>query len=456
MKHIHNTIFLPALALLALATAAIAQVPPVMVTNLVLQKYGEEAKSIVFKDGQLFWDAEHDALFIGDGENHGGRAVCPHFGKNYDIDWHVFHKTLQVNGNDIQFNQFWTQVAEGGTLAYRFGTNTWLRFVGTRSGELANLSIDARDVTNGTMTVTADAVNDPILQVSTNLVSADPWQTATNATVTSTTDVSTTWTIDLLDTTFQVYRVLATTTRPVGIHALRPLYAHQGLYMDGERWDAWPDVGGIATNAANAAVTPVEERVGTLETNAALHATKSELVDATNTLAGLIYNNEAALACVTNALGQRISEYETVTIAYAPTAVTANVWFAPTNCPTRALDVQINSIVFNNTNTYCEIRIPAGYTPKGPMRLRFYVWRTHTNARHRFGIGDNAHVTVTGPNSRFVEYEWMPESQKWQIHFLQANNGFDCYDSAGVRMTANFGLPTTIEAWIAWRSQQTW
>lgn len=479
-----------ALLLLESAAATSASVvPPVVLTNVVVQKYGEEANWEPLPEGTLFWRTGDpwtpDGLYISDGETPGGRAVCSGRG-----DYHSFTNTVKVNGHRIELNDHMSLQAEAYAVLFRCGTNTLLRISAAKTGGFVRYSVESYSPTGMVIKANVSAAAGASVEVTTDLLDASSWTPATNAAVVAESGESTTWAIDFLDAETQFYRIALGSAVPLdaSIAAELPFLANAGivipegqtLRMGSNTWSALPDVGTIATNAAATAVSPVAARVGTLETNAAQHATKSELIAATNTLAGdiaetyataanlaavaalaatnagNIYSNAAGLSWVTNALGQRISAFEKVTIAYAPAAITADTWYIPTNCPTHAMDVQINSSVFNTTNSYCEIRIPAGYAPSGPMRIRMYVWRTHTNARHRFGIGNNAHVTTSGPNARHVEYEWMPETQTWQIHFLQAQNGFDVYDWSGVKKTANFGLPKSIDDWVAWRNQQPW
>ena len=226
--------------------AATNTVPPVLVRDIRVQTIGEERHLEELPEGLLFVDATTGKLCLADENDPHGRYVC----LCRDIDWHTFTNTVKFNGHRLEFNQFWSQVAEGGSLLYRFGTNSWLRLVGASSGDFCPFTVDAYDPTNGTMVLTADVTSSPVLQVCTNLLEADAWQTATNAAVTTTTDASTTWTITLLGTPFETYSILATVHLPAGIHAERPLHANQGIVMDGETWDHWPDVSGIASNAA--------------------------------------------------------------------------------------------------------------------------------------------------------------------------------------------------------------
>lgn len=236
------------------ATCALAEVPPVLTTEPVAQKWGEEADDEVQRDGLLFWRDDCGALYIGDGETPGGKAVCV----GLPEDLYSWTNDVSANGHALLWGGGWSQQAEGGSLLVRLGTNSWLRFVASDAGTLANLAVSDLDQADGTMRLTADTA-DPgaVLLVATNLLDPEAWQPATNGEVVAATDASTTWLITLLDTPFEVYRVRTSVTLEAGIHAERTIHANAGIEMGGEQWDAWPDIGAIATNAADAAVAPV-------------------------------------------------------------------------------------------------------------------------------------------------------------------------------------------------------
>ena len=232
---------------------AAPSVPPVIVRDIRVQTIGEERWNETLSEGLVFLDAESGKLCVADENDPHGRNVCV----CRDIDWHTFTNDLKINGHRILYNDYWSQAAEAGILSTRFGTNAWLRLVGAASGTLANVTVDAYDPTNATMVLTAGTATGT-LQVCTNLLEADAWQPAANATITASTDAATTWTISLLGTSFETYRVLAEVQPEAGIHAERPLHANQGITMGGVHWDAFP------TN----------------------HATIEDLAEATNALAG--------------------------------------------------------------------------------------------------------------------------------------------------------------------------
>ncbi|MBP1589621.1 MAG: hypothetical protein ILO10_05445, partial [Kiritimatiellae bacterium] len=198
------------------ATCAFAEVPPVRTAEPVAQKWGEEADDEVQREGVLFWRDDKGALYIGDGETPGGKAVCV----GLPPDLYSWTNDVSANGHALLWGGGWSQQAEGGSLLVRLGTNSWLRLVAASSGELANLAVSDLDQTNGSMRLTADTA-DPgaVLLVATNLLDPEAWQPATNGEIVASTDASTTWLITLLDTPFEVYRVRTSVTLEAGIHA---------------------------------------------------------------------------------------------------------------------------------------------------------------------------------------------------------------------------------------------
>lgn len=234
--------------------AAAADVPPVVTEDVRLQKWGEERTAEVQDEGVLFYDAD-GVVYIGDGVTPGGKAVCV----GLPPDLYSWTNDVSANGHALLWGGGWSQQAEGGSLLVRLGTNSWLRFVAADAGTLANLAVSDLDQADGTMRLTADTA-DPgaVLLVATNLLDPEAWQPATNAQIVATTDASTTWLITLLDPFVpEFYRVRVTTTIEAGIHAERTLHANAGIEMGGTTWTTLPDIGAIATNAADAAVAPV-------------------------------------------------------------------------------------------------------------------------------------------------------------------------------------------------------
>ncbi|MBP1589442.1 MAG: hypothetical protein ILO10_04515 [Kiritimatiellae bacterium] len=296
------------------ATCALAEVPPVLTTEPVAQKWGEEADDEVQRDGLLFWRNDCGALYIGDGETPGGKAVCV----GLPPDLYSWTNDVSANGHALLWGGGWSQQAEGGSLLVRLGTNSWLRFVAADAGTLANLAVSDLDQADGTMRLTADTA-DPgaVLLVATNLLDPEAWQPATNAQIVATTDASTTWLITLLDPFVpEFYRVRVTTTLEAGIHAERTLHANAGIEMGGETWTNFPD---MATYASTGSVATVASDLATHTSSPNPHGITAEglgaLTNETDTIA------LGALNIASNALHGEIAAHASATTN--PHAVTA-------------------------------------------------------------------------------------------------------------------------------------
>lgn len=223
-----------ALCALWLAAAALAEVPPVVVEDAMVQKYGEEAEMETQKDGLLFWRVDKDTLYVGDGENPGGRPVCV----GHMCDHASWTNDVEANGFKLKLNRAYSLQAAASTMAVTFGDNPVLRILGVSDGELAGL--DAELVDASTLRLTADAAGDGIvLEVSTNLMDATQFVEVQNATVVEQTEYSTVWDIPLDPANHQFFRVRVNTVREAGIHANLPLYANEGISMDGQGITNW-------------------------------------------------------------------------------------------------------------------------------------------------------------------------------------------------------------------------
>ena len=474
------------------AATADPGVPPVVLTNVVVQKYGEEANWEPLPEGTLFWRTGDpwtpDGLYIADGETPGGRAVC--VGR---ADYHSFTNTVKVNGHRVELNDQMSLQAESYAVLFRCGTNTLLRISAAKASGFVRYTVQSYSPTG--MVIQANVSAGAFVEVTTDLLDASSWTAATNATVLDSTGESTTWSIDFLDADAQFYRVAYPSDTPVdvAITAELPFLANAGLVipegqtlrMGSNTWTELPDVGTIATNAADAAVSPVAVRVGTLEPIAATHATKTELAAATNTLAesvaetyataanlaavaglaatnaGNIYSNSANLTSVTNAFGQRISEFEEVNlVVYREMSTTdANIWEAPTNLPTRCLNLHICATNFTSTNYPLTIRIPSELQPTRPTTIRFLLSAVTGNTRLNYEQGTTRRLSNYAPASsqRQIELHWLPEVGAWQYFHFQLQASHTPYTRTGVNAVGYLQvMPKSIESWIAWRNQQPW
>lgn len=435
------------------AAAAVAEaVPPVALTNVVVQKYGEERTLEVQEEGLLFID-EYGDLYLGNGETAGGVKVCAHV----DPDWHVWEKDVQANGHAIQWNRYWKQISEGGSLSYRYGTNTYLRLVGPEDGTLSNIHVDSSQVGGGILVISTDNP-EAVLQASTNLLEAGAWWTATNAEITAQTDVSRTWTVTLMGTDAEFYRAIGEISVGSGIHAMRTIHAHHGIVDgDGAAITNWGDLTNSLSARLDAAVGGVETNAGNIATNAAAIAAHAAAIAAN---AGNIYNNAASLSWVTNALGQRISDFEEVRIKYSPGATTTNIWYVPTNGPTRNLTIYLDSY-YSSTNAPLTVRIPADWHPNRPVKIKLLTSRASTAARINYGLGALAGWTYTpSQQQRVITFAWVPEAEAWTEYRVQTIASQGLYTGTSVTADTTASklalMPATIEEWVAWRNQQPW
>lgn len=176
--------------------------------------------------------------------------------------------------------------------------------------------------------------------------------------------------------------------------------------------------------------------------------------------AGNIHSNSAGLSWITNALGQRISDFEEVRIKYAPGAATTNIWYVPTNGPTRNLTIYLDSY-YSSTNAPLTVRIPAGWHPNRPVKIKLLTSRASTAARINYGLGALAGWTYApSQQQRVITFAWVPEAEAWTEYRVQtiASQGLHTGTSVTADTTASklALMPATIEEWVAWRNQQTW
>ena len=476
------------LLLLCTALAASAEVIPIIITNIVVQKIGPEAELEPLEEGLLYWrpaDATTEAgLYYADGETPGGVAVC--VGK---ADYHTLTNDLACNGHAIELNAHYSLRAEGDSCLLRYGTNIVLRVDGNREAGSTNSLIKATILSadNEGLTIQANALaaDGATIEVTTDLMAVEAWNSATNAVVTDTTDVSTTWRITYLDEPYQFYRVFAGASTPhgTGITAERPFTASQGLAipegqgltMGTNTWTNLPDMSTYASNSAVAAVradlTSLSWRTttaeGAIDANAAGIAAVQGAV-ATN--AGNITTNSsriaaiesdyvqaADIAAVTSAvasLRRLVEELERTdtcvlwwtdkTMKSGTTVDTYN-WI-PTNFPTPTL-----AILAVSSNSIHTISIPPDFCPDRHLtvRIRIRIVGSSTN-NIRYGVNSVQSTT----NSRNYVFDWDPAIRAWALldscTFSAVRDGF-WQEGIGIPPNA----PETVEEWIALHPEWT-
>lgn len=284
---------------LLLPSSAQAEVIPIIITNIVVQKIGPEAELEPLEEGLLYWrpaDATTEAgLYYADGETPGGVAVC--VGK---ADYHTLTNDLAVNGHALKLNAHYSLRAEGDSCLLRYGTNIVLRVDGNReagsTNSLIKATIVSRDDEGITIQANALASDGATIEVTTDLMAVEAWTTATNAAVVEATDVTTTWRITYLDEPYQFYRVFAGASTPhgTGITAERPFTASQGLAIpEGQPLtlgtNTWTDLPDMSAYASSSAVASVRADLNSLSWR-------------TTTAEGAIDANAAGIAAVQGAV----------------------------------------------------------------------------------------------------------------------------------------------------------
>ena len=228
-------------------------VPPVVVEDVVAQTIGIEREYEDLEPGLIFVDAASGELCYVNEANPKGRTVC--VCKDFP-DWHSFTNTVRLNGNKLQFNPFYSIMAEAHALSARYGTQTVWSVVGMESGDLAGMVVSMAD--ENTLMISVNSVGEGVtLQVCTNLMEATPWRTATNAVVVEETDIAITWRVSLMMDQMgaELYRVLDNgASVAAGFHVFPELHPRGGIEMGGETWTNWPDMANYATNGAVDAV----------------------------------------------------------------------------------------------------------------------------------------------------------------------------------------------------------
>lgn len=243
---------------------------PVPLTNVVVTVYGEESHAIVHARGELFLFEEDGSatLWYGDGETPGGRPVDTHLPISDVYHW---EDDVHANSHSLVLNPEFDIRATANSLDIRFEGSTVLRIVGNTNGCYVPYSYSYQPE-GSTFAISSALVEDAALTLlySTNLTSVPNFREVPDELATVTTNngvVSWVVSADALmapsGANICMFSVRASTSFSTGIYATAPIVAEQGIEMSGERWDAWPDIGVIATKAADAAVATVASDLAT-------------------------------------------------------------------------------------------------------------------------------------------------------------------------------------------------
>lgn len=183
---------------------------------------------------------------------------------------------------------------------------------------------------------------------------------------------------------------------------------------------------------------------------------RREIAASAATSAGNIYSNAAALAAITNALGQRISEFEVVRIGFYPQDASGFNFAVPSDFPTRTLEIFVNPYNLTNTNVLYRM-IFATNPPIGPkcVRVVFGTDVQATGVQISMGIANSRKRYFPRDGSIF-EWRWMPEVEAWHVESYSGRNDSTAYNAGGTAVTLNLQLPESVPEWIEWRKQQPW
>jgi len=411
------------------AEPAVHPVPPVRLTNIVVQTIGEERHNEELRPGLLFIDESSGKLMVSDESNPHGRFVCAC--KDFP-DYHNFTNTIRVNGHKIELNQAFSLQAENDILSFRFGTNSVLQILPVDVGEYARVTASYEDETH--LLVSANAPADAVLQVTTNLLSPTPWTTATNAVVVESDDASTTWrvTLDDASTGVEIYRVLGSVARPAGAYAYKPLHAEQGvvipegqsLAMGHDTWTNLPDMSDYATAAS---LADAVEPLATTQSVASLE--------------GRVKRLEMPETCVL---------WWTTNLTSS-----ADRPLIPTNFPTRKLEVRIDR---GNCNGAVAL-FDCNWNPGREVEVRLVTW-TATNSALAFRLLYGTNIvnvtTITATNTRELLINFDPVSKAWRTSLNALSSAADTMSIAltsdGQRLTPTG--PVTVEEWLALREDE--
>lgn len=345
----------------------------------------------------------------------------------------------------------------GGTRALNLtwgADEMWLRFV--RDSGQAYLSYNFAVLSAGVyrfVVANAEGEPTPVLQVSTNLL--EGYAAAVEGTYgierVNAGRIAITYTNDPVSSCFFA-RVFDASGLKSGAYFAVPIHATTGIVdAAGAAITNWGDL----TNSLSARINDVAAGVDANAGNIATHTS------AIAENAGNIYSNASALTSITNALGRRISEFEEINLLVSREMSTSgeNVWEAPTEIPTRYLNLHIMATNFTSTNFPLTVRIPSTLQPARPTTIRMLLVGITSATRLNYELGTTRRMTNYNPSQsqRQIEFHWLPEVGAWQYVHIQLQASHSLYTRNGASTPASaWSLPTTIENWIAWRNQQTW
>ena len=245
---------------------------------------------------------------------------------------------------------------------------------------------------------------------------------------------------------------------PAGIYARQQLVAEQGIEMAGERWDAWPDVGSVATNAANVAVAnratvdALAEVAGGVSTNAGNIATNTQrIATLEETLDDLGVEPEewkftlADGSSVTKSVGVTSNSSATYYCRWSSADVNYAVtnWIPSNGWPSTHVYITLYP---HSTNETLNIGIPGNWEPENNLKLSFDLTRSPMKSGVSPGaihIGTNSISSFPSSSGRrLYEFVWIASLKAWFFSYSTLGYTTQTYTSSG--LAKNNLLPNNV------------
>ena len=228
-----RTLLIISLAALAMLQISALAVPPVVLTNIVVQAYGEEYVDYKQPKQELFAHELPDGeleLRIGDGETFGGQRVSGTTGK-ISLD-----ETMLANGHEIKLNQIYSMRADYNTFNISAKGDDVFRVSSATDEGIVPFSYSHTAGTIYVRVTQSDGDDPPSLEYTTDLVN-EPW-TDTQITPTEVGDNQLVYEWPIQDRMF-FFRVRDEQTSTIAVVPI-PLSLPNGMIFDGSLRTNWP------------------------------------------------------------------------------------------------------------------------------------------------------------------------------------------------------------------------
>lgn len=415
------------------AVAWDGETPPLVLTNVTIQIWGDaELREEIPPVGMMFL-REDGEVCVGDGVTPGGRPVC-----HGVPDWHVFHKALEINGNEIRLNSTMGEQASGAKLTWTADGEKvfWILSADEAEGGQSPWETLAARMTNGYLMLTAHTTNENAVVLSTtNLLKATSWAVCTNAVLQTNlcTVTSMTWRITQ-QAQAEFYRVRKDVpVTPAGIYAELPLVALRGVTMDGVTVTNWSQITDAIAAVSSALIAH------TSATNP--HGITAEGIGAlTNETDAVALAALVPVEARVGSLEELHEKPETCTLWWTDSTMSSGYNYLPTNYTTRNLRVIIYS-----TNGSRSISMPTSFVPSKATKVEVLLYLVGTpSIVMRYGTKSIQSVNVSSSSYRRYEFSWEPVVGVWTLTSHTQNTSSQSFSGGSV-----YDVPTNApsEVW---------